>query len=107
MEQLTQETSDHEEEWKVIINTGGNYTLSGIQAQILMQAMAQKRREVIFKTFVIAIPYIAEFYRVKRFLKGSKQLPSTASEKPYVPISDEKFEKIKKEAYAKIGKNIK
>lgn len=104
---LMRETLDddrYEEEWVVKINTGGEYTLSKIQARILMQSMSAGKREVIFQTFVIAIPYIAEFYRDKRFLKDTLKLPETATEKEYKPIPKEQFEKIKREAYAKIGK---
>lgn len=107
--QLTQDISDpedhkYEEEWKVVMNTGGNYTLSKLQARILMQAMSVGKREVIFQTFVIAIPYIAEFYRTRRFLKDTHKLPERATEEEYKPISKERFEQIKKEAYSKIGK---
>lgn len=105
--QSMRDTSNkYEEEWRVVMNTGGNYTLSKRQAQILMQAMAYKQREVMFETFVIPIPYIAEFYRVRRFLKGAFKLPAIASEKPYKPISKEKWEKFKKNTYNNIGKSI-
>jgi hypothetical protein len=109
---LTQETSNpeedkFEEEWLVIMNTKGKYTLSKIQAQILAQAIAKGSRGIImFKTFSIPIPYIAEFYQVRRFLKDALQLPAKAQEKEYVPISDERFAEIKKNAYEKIGKEI-
>jgi len=106
---LTQETFEddkYEEEWKVVMNTGGNYTLSKLQARILMQAMSAGKREVIFQTFIMAIPYIAEFYRTRRFLKDTHKLPGTATESEYKPIPRGKFEEIKKKAYAKIGKRI-
>ena len=94
-----------EEEWKIVMNTKGEYLLSKIQARILQQAIATGNRGIImFKTFSIPIPYIAEFYRVRRFLKDAKQLPARASELPYKPIPKEKWEKFMKEVYRKIGK---
>ena len=104
---LTQETSEedkYDEEWKVVMNTKGTYILNKLQASILMQAMSSGKREVIFQTFIIAIPYIAEFFRVKRFLKDTYKLPERTEEVEYVPIPKKRFEQIKKEAYAKIGK---
>ena len=107
-EALMQETFEDEkydEEWKVTINTGGVYILSKIQARVLQQAIATGNRGLImFNSFAISIPYISEFYRVKRFLKGTKQLPESASELPYKPIPNEKFEIFMKQAYRKIGK---
>ena len=109
--QLTQETfnpdPEYEEEWQVILNTGGKYTLGKFQARLLQQEIANGNRGIIpFKTFVVSIPYIAEFFLVKRFLKDSKQLSATASELPYKPIPKERWERIKKEAYARIGKKF-
>jgi len=99
------EDDKHDEEWKIVLNTGGNYILGKLQARVLQQAIASGNRGVVmFKTFSISIPYIAEFYRVRRFLKGTKQLPAMASELPYEPIPKEKWEKIKKEMYKKIRK---
>lgn len=106
---LMQETSDveenkYEEEWLVIMNTKGQYTLSKIQAQILQQAIAQGNRGIImFKTFSIPIPYIAEFYRLHRFLKNTRQLPAQATEEEYVPIPEEKWEALRKKIHAKVG----
>lgn len=107
------ETSDNfddgiEEEWKVICSTKGEYMLGKIQARILQQAIAQGNRGIVmFKTFAISIPYIAEFYRVRVFLKDEKLLPERVTELPYVPISHEKWEKIKASLYEKIGKKEK
>jgi hypothetical protein len=106
---LTQEIldDDHEfeEEWIVRVNTGGKYILSKLQAKILQQEIFNGNRGIImFKTFSISIPYIAEFYREKRFLKDTYQLPSSAVETEYVPIPPEKWEAIRKRAYSKIGK---
>lgn len=95
----------YDEEWKVVLNTGGEYVLSKNQAKILQQAISTGNRGIImFQTFAISIPYIAEFYRVKRFLRGEKQLPERASEPLYKPIPPEKWEKVKKQFYEKIGK---
>lgn len=95
-----------EEEWMVIMTTKGKYTLSKMQALVLKQALATgSRSTVMFETFSIAIPYLAEFYRVKRFQKNAKQLPATAMEKEYQPISPERWEEIKKEMYRKIGRS--
>jgi len=101
------EDEKYEEEWKVIMNTKGEYILSKVQARVLQQAMAIGNRGVImFKTFSISIPYVAEFYRVRRYLKDAKQLPERASEAEYKPIDPKVFAKYKKEAYAKIGKRV-
>lgn len=95
----------YEEEWLVIMNTRGEYTLSKVQARILQQAIAQGNRGMImFKTFAISIPYIAEFYRTKRYLKGVKQLPARATEAPYKPMDPKKLEALKKSFYEKIGR---
>jgi len=99
------EEEKYGEEWRVVLNTGGNYTLGKTQAVILQQAIATGNRGIImFKTFSISIPYIAEFYRVKRFLKDAKLLPESASELEYKPIPDEKFKEFKKKAYKAIGR---
>ena len=96
---------NYQEEWKVVLSSKGEYTLSKYQALVLKQEIAKgNRATVMFDTFAIAIPYVVEFYRVKKFLEGEFQLPATASEKPYIPIPDEKWEEIKKEVYEKIGK---
>ena len=97
----------YEEEWLVVMNTNGEYTLSKVQARILQQAIAQGNRGIImFRTFAISIPYIAEFYMVSRFLKDAKQLPARCEELPFEPIPDDKWEEIKKKMYGKIGKKL-
>lgn len=110
IEQLTEETlsdDQYEEIWEASISGGGKYQLSKNQAHLLMQEMANGNRGVIpFKTFVISIPYVTEFYRTKRFLKDTYQLPAQASEKPYDPIPADKWEELKKDIYKKIGKRI-
>jgi len=105
-EELTPGTSnedDYEEIWVVILNTKGRYELTKNQGRLVREAMARgERGAIVFETFAIPIPYVAEFYREKRFLKGAKQLPARASERPYKPIPKEKWEKFKKEMYRKI-----
>jgi len=93
-----------DEEWKVIVSTKGEYQLSKIQAMILMQAIARREKAVVFKTFTIFIPFMTEFYRVRRFLKNTVQLTARASESEYKPMDPVKFAKFKKEVYKKIGK---
>lgn len=109
-EQLMQgtlgEDEKYSEEWKIIMNTKGEYTLGKLQARIIMRAMSEGKREVMFQTFMIAIPYMAEFYRVRRFLKDTVKLSARASEKLYKPMSKEKWAKFKKLAYSKIGKRV-
>jgi len=93
------------EEWLVIMNTKGQYTLDKLQARVLQQAIATGNRGIVmFQTFSVPIPYIAEFYRVRRFLKGAKQLPERANEPEYKPIDPVRFEKWKKEIYKKLEK---
>jgi len=97
--------SKYQEEWKVILSSKGRYTLGTLQAKILRQEIANHSRGIVmFETFAIPIPHIVEFYRVRRFLKGARQLPARASELPYKPIPREKFEQFKKKAYKAIGK---
>jgi hypothetical protein len=107
-EELMQETLDDDifdEEWIVKINTGGEYPLSKNQARYLQQEISNGNRGIVmFQSFSISIPYIAEFFISKRFIKGEYQLPATTEEKPFIPMSPEKWEKFKKEALRKIGK---
>jgi len=108
MPEMLNNSDDYDEEWRVIVSGGGKYTLSKNQARLLLQEMANGNRGVIpFQTFVISIPYVIEFYRVKRFLKNAKQLPSTASEKPFKPLSPKKLKEFRKEVYSAVGKPIK
>lgn len=87
----------YDEEWMVVLSSKGKYTLSKTQAIILKQEVASgNRATVMFETFAIPIPYIVEFYRARRFLKGAVQLPATASEKPYRPIPKEKWDEFKR-----------
>lgn len=103
---LNEEEDKYEEEWEVIMTTKGKYTLSKVQALGLKQAISQSRGVVIFQTFAIGIPYIVEFYRVKRFLKDTYKLPKRATEEEYKPIDPEKWQKMKRELYRKLGKKI-
>ena len=97
---------NYEEEWIAVVNKT-NYSLSKNQALIIKQAMATgERGNIVFDSFAICIPFVSEFYRVKRFLKNTVQLSETASESPYKPIPKEKWESFKKEIYKKIGKSI-
>ena len=103
---VSQEFSDKFEEiWRVVLQNGAEYELGKIQALILKQEITNGNRGIVmFETFAISIPYIIEFYRVRKFLRDTKQLSAKASELPYKPIPKEKWEKIKKEAYRTIGK---
>lgn len=92
---------DYEEIWIVIMNTRGEYELSKNQAQIVQEALARgERGAIVFKSFAIPIPYIAEFYRKSRFLKNAKQLPERATEALYEPVSPEKYQEFRE----KVGK---
>lgn len=92
---------DYEEIWIVIMNTRGEYELSKNQARIVQEALARgERGAIVFKSFTIPIPYIAEFFRKSRFLKNAKQLPERATEAVYEPVSPEKY----KEFRDKVGK---
>jgi len=93
-----------EEIWSVVLSNGGKYELSKNQALIVKQAIMSKKKVVMFNTFAIAIPYIVEFYRERRFLRGAKQLPSRATERPFKPIDPKRWTRIKEEIYKKIGK---
>ena len=104
-EALTLQTSEDkiEEEWKVILSSKGQYTLSKNQAIILKQEIATGNRgTIMFETFAIPIPYLVEFYRIKRFLKDKHGLPRRATDPEYKPISAEKFAQWKKKAYKKL-----
>ena len=105
MELNNYEEGKYDEEWKVILSSKGEYILSKYQALILKQEIASGNiATVMFNTFAIAIPYIVEFYIVKKFLKGAFVLPEQANEEPYQPIPEEKWKEFKKEIYQKIGK---
>lgn len=99
---------DFEELWVVVMNTKGIYELSKNQARLVQNAMASgERGAIVFETFVISIPYIAEFYRKERFLKKERILPERTQEPEYRPLSEEKLKKFRKEVYQKIGKPFK
>jgi hypothetical protein len=96
-EELTQEMlSDlYDEEWTVKLNTGGQYILSKKQAWVIQEAIASGNRGIImFKTFSISMPYIAEFYRTKRFLKTDHQLTGQQTEDAWT--EDDRLNAIKR-----------
>lgn len=108
---MTQEIFDpeedkFEEEWTVVLSTGGKYTLSKLQAIVVKQAIVGELKRVMFQTFFIPIPYMAEFYRVRRYLKDQVQLSARATERPYDPIPSEKWAKIKNQIYGKLGRSM-
>lgn len=73
-----------EEEWLIKLNTGGEYRLSKKQAWTIQEAIASGNRGIImFKTFSIPMPYVAEFYRVKRFLKEERQITGKQTEQAW------------------------
>ncbi len=72
----------YQEEWIVKLNTGGEYVLGKEQAWVIQEAISGGNRGIVmFETFSISLPYVAEFYRTKRYLKESQQLPTRATEK--------------------------
>ncbi len=102
---LSEEEQRWEEEWEVILTSKGKYALSKMQALVVKQAIAEgSRGTIMFETFAIAIPYVTDFYRIKRFLKGVKALPERATEEEYIPMDPKKWEAMKKKFYEKIGK---
>jgi hypothetical protein len=95
---------DYEEDWVAVVNKT-EYPLSKNQALIIKQAMATgERGNIVFDSFAICIPFVSEFYRIKRYLKNEKQLVARAAEGEYKPIDPKKWEEIRKQAYEKIGK---
>ena len=105
-----QSNEDHiDEEWIVKLNTGGEYSLSKNQALIIQDAIASGNRGVImFKTFSISIPSIAEFFLKKRFFKENYQLPK-GDEEPWTEEDRlrvrEKIKQIKEKFYNKNNKS--
>lgn len=73
-----------EEEWIVKLSTKGEYPLSKKQAWVIQKAIASGNRGIImFSSFSIPMPYIAEFYRTKRYLKEGRQLTGTKTEEAW------------------------
>jgi hypothetical protein len=113
-EELTQEELNEDkfdEEWVLVTSDKFERALSKNQARYLQQVTATGERGIInFETFAINIPFIIQFYRVRRFLKKEYQLSannkgeSTWEEKLFKPIPPEKWEELKKKMYQKIGK---
>lgn len=101
----TWDNPEEEEEWLVVMSNKSEYELSKSQAWALRQEIASGNRGVImFQTFSISIPYILEFYRVKKYLKNLITLPERLQEEPYQPIPDDRWNEIKKNIYKKIGR---
>lgn len=73
-----------EEEWVLKTNSKEEYRLSKKQAWMIQEAIASGNRGIVmFDTFSISIPYIVDFYRLKRFVKESRQLTSQQQEQPW------------------------
>jgi len=104
-EELSDE-NQWEEEWQVIMQTKGKYTLSKNQAILIKEALIHNSRAVVFDSFAIPVPYIAEFYRIKRFKKGLLELPAQATEEEYKPINPERYKILRKQMAEKIGKSV-
>lgn len=103
---VSSDEDKYDEEWVAVVNKV-NYPLSKNQALLVKQAMATgERGTIVFDSFVIAIPYVSEFYRKRRFLKDTYKLPAKATEEEFVPLSDEQMAKFRKKAYDAIGKKI-
>ena len=84
--ELTQDQFEDgfEEEWEVVLNTGGKYVLSKNQAWVIQEAIASGNRGIImFKTFSISLPYVAEFFRIRRFKVGQILLSEKSTEKAW------------------------
>lgn len=109
-EELTQETlpdNQYDEEWQLTLNTGSNYVLSKNQAWVIQEAIASGNRGIImFKTFSISMPYIAEFFRIRRFLKADHQLTGQQQEQAWT--EEDRLHAIKKmkEMREKLGTKI-
>ena len=98
--ELMQGESDWQEEWKVVLNNGSEYPLGKEQAWVIQEAIASGNRGVVmFKTFSISIPYIVEFFRVRRFKEDQFALPERATEKPWTEddrkLAQERIKQIK------------
>lgn len=74
----------YEEEWVLKTNSKEEYRLSKKQAWMIQEAIASGNRGIVmFDTFSISIPYIVDFYRLKRFVKESRQLTSQQQEQTW------------------------
>jgi len=73
-----------EEEWLVRTNSKEEYRLSKKQAWVIQEAVAKGERGIImFDSFSISMPYIVDFYRLKRFRKESHQLTTSQKEEAW------------------------
>lgn len=109
-EESTQEEL-FDEEWKVKLNTGGEYILSKKQSWVIQEAIASGNRGIImFDTFSIPMAYVGEFYRVKRFLGKDRQIADKQKEKAWTE-EDRKnaIDRMKslREKYNKVINNMK
>ena len=87
------------EEWVVKVGKEA-FTLSGEQMMVLKEAMKKGERWVNFDKFILSVPHIEAIYLSSRINESQIEAP----ENNYQPISNERFDKIKKEAMEKIGK---
>ena len=87
------------EEWVVRIGKEV-FILSGDQMIALREAMKKGERWVNFDKFILSVPHIESIYLLSRINENQIEAPQDN----YQPISDEKFNEIKKEAMEKIGK---
>lgn len=98
-----------EEEWEIVLNTGGRHQLGKKQAWVIQEAIASGNRGIVmFQSFGIPIPYIAEFYRVRKFKSDQISLSEKATEEAWteedrlraierIKRMKEKFNKMKNE----------
>jgi len=96
-----EEEQKYEEDWYVSLSSKTEHHLSKLQALVLKQEIASgNRATIMFETFAIPIPYLVDFYRLRRYKKREigkgRQLSAKASEKPYKPIPKEKWDEFKK-----------
>jgi hypothetical protein len=92
------------EEWIVKVDKQEFVTDEKGKAKIVQAMQNDKRFVAISDTDIISVRHISYLYRSKKM--AEYQLPEGEAEKTEQRISDEKFEKIKREALAKIGKPI-
>lgn len=85
----------YDETWQVVLSNRGQYTLNKAQADILKEAITRKEKMVMFKSFVIPIAHIVEFYLKDKRLKDEYVLPSESEDNTH--ISEVERKKIRKE----------
>lgn len=90
----------YKEEW--IVKIGKEvFILDEKQILILREAMKRNERWVSFKNFIISVPHIECIYLSNRVNENQIEAPK----ENYQPITQEKWNKLKKQALAKIGKS--